>query len=107
MGSILNESDRTALMNRMHSLTASSTAQGGKMNCVEMLRHLRLSAQMATGELAGRHLRRETKMSQHLDAVHLPPLRSRRGSQRVHPVHECSAIAFIQDRTHTSTHLPY
>ena len=52
MGSILNESDRTALMNRMHSLTASSTAQWGKMNVGEMLRHLRLSAQMATGELA-------------------------------------------------------
>jgi hypothetical protein len=52
MGSILNESDRTAIINRMHSLTASSTARWGKMSVVAMLRHLRLSARMATGELA-------------------------------------------------------
>jgi len=30
MGSILNESDRTAIVNRMHSLTASSTARMGR-----------------------------------------------------------------------------
>ena len=52
MGSILNESDRTALISRMHSLTASSTARWGKMNVVGMLRHLSLSARMATGDLA-------------------------------------------------------
>jgi len=52
MGSILNQSDRTAIINRMHSLTASSTARWGKMNVVSMLRHLGLSARMATGDLA-------------------------------------------------------
>src|SRR5262245_9566620 len=51
MGSILNESDRTALLNRMHSLTASSTRQWGQMSVVGMLQHLSLSARMALGEL--------------------------------------------------------
>src|SRR6188474_2208522 len=52
MGSILTESDRTALISRMHSLTVSSTARWGKMNVLEMLQHLRLSAQMTLGELS-------------------------------------------------------
>jgi len=51
MGSILNESERTALLGRMHSLTATSTARWGKMNVVGMLQHLQLSTQMALGEL--------------------------------------------------------
>jgi len=51
MGSILTESDRTAVISRMQSLTASSTARWGKMNVLEMLQHLRLSAQMTLGEL--------------------------------------------------------
>lgn len=51
MGSILNESERNALLGRMRSLTATSTARWGKMNVVSMLQHLQLSAQMALGEL--------------------------------------------------------
>ena len=51
MGSILNENERTALLGRMNSLTASSTARWGQMNVVGMLQHLRLSARMALGEL--------------------------------------------------------
>jgi hypothetical protein len=51
MGSILNESDRAAICNRMRSLSASSTARWGKMNVTGMLQHLQLSAQMAVGEL--------------------------------------------------------
>jgi hypothetical protein len=51
MGSILNESDRTAICDRVRSLSASSKAQWGRMSLTEMLRHLRLSAQMAVGEL--------------------------------------------------------
>ena len=51
MGSILNEGDRTALLNRMQSLTASSTRRWGQMNVVGMLQHLSLSARMALGEL--------------------------------------------------------
>jgi uncharacterized protein DUF1569 len=51
MGSILNESHRTALLNRMHSLTASSGARWGQMNVVGMLQHLSLSARMGLGEL--------------------------------------------------------
>jgi hypothetical protein len=50
MGSILNEGERAALISRMQSLTASSTARWGKMNVLEMLQHLRLSAQMTLGE---------------------------------------------------------
>ena len=52
MGSILNESDRTALLSRMQTLTASSTPRWGKMNVLGMLQHLRLSAQMTLGELS-------------------------------------------------------
>ncbi|HET6979010.1 MAG TPA: DUF1569 domain-containing protein [Pyrinomonadaceae bacterium] len=51
MGSILNENERTVLLGRMQSLSASSTARWGKMNVVGMLQHLQLSARMALGEL--------------------------------------------------------
>lgn len=51
MGSILNENDRTAILDRLRLLSASSTGRWGKMNVTEMLEHLRLSAQMAVGEL--------------------------------------------------------
>ena len=52
MGSILNKSERAALISRIQTLTASSTARWGKMNVLEMLQHLRLSAQMTLGELS-------------------------------------------------------
>ena len=51
MGSILNESDRAEIVNRMRSLSASSTARWGSMNVASMLQHLRLSARMTLGEL--------------------------------------------------------
>ena len=51
MGSILNEADRTELVNRLRSLSASSTRRWGSMDVVAMLQHLRLSAGMALGEL--------------------------------------------------------
>ena len=51
MGSILNESDRTRISNRVRSLSVSSTARWGSMNVEGMLRHLSLAARMATGEL--------------------------------------------------------
>ena len=51
MGSILNENDRSAIVNRVQSLSASSTGRWGSMDVTRMLRHLRLSAQMATGDL--------------------------------------------------------
>lgn len=51
MGSILNERDRAAIRSRMQTLSASSSARWGKMNVTGMLEHLRLSAQMAVGEL--------------------------------------------------------
>jgi hypothetical protein len=51
MGSILNESDRAAIVSRFNSLSSSSTARWGKMNVVGMLQHLRLSAQMGLGEM--------------------------------------------------------
>jgi hypothetical protein len=52
MGSILNESERRALISRMHSLTASSAPRWGKMDVLAMLQHLRLSAEMTLGELS-------------------------------------------------------
>jgi hypothetical protein len=51
MGSILNDTDRTAIHNRVQSLSDSSTRQWGSMDVVGMLHHLRLSARMALGEL--------------------------------------------------------
>lgn len=52
MGSILNETDRAEIDRRMRSLTASSTRRWGTLDIVGMLEHLRLSANMALGELS-------------------------------------------------------
>ena len=52
MGSILNESERAAIVNRLRSLSASSTRRWGTMDVTGMLEHLRLSAQMGLGELS-------------------------------------------------------
>jgi hypothetical protein len=51
MRSILNETDRAEISNRMRSLSASSTGRWGSMNVVSMLQHLHLSTRMALGEL--------------------------------------------------------
>jgi hypothetical protein len=52
MGSILNEDDRAAIVRRVRSLSVSSTGRWGSMDVASMLRHLRLSALMALGELS-------------------------------------------------------
>ena len=52
MGSILNDTDRAAIHNRVQSLSESSTRRWGSMDVVGMLHHLRLSARMALGEMA-------------------------------------------------------
>ena len=51
MGSILSERDRTEIVTRVQSLSASSTGRWGSMDVACMLQHLRLSACMALGEL--------------------------------------------------------
>jgi Protein of unknown function (DUF1569) len=51
MGSILNEDNRSEIIRRMQSLSASSTRQWGSLDVVGMLQHLRLSARMTLGEL--------------------------------------------------------
>ena len=51
MRSILNEGDRATIVSRVRSLSASSTRRWGTMDVAGMLRHLRLSALMTTGEL--------------------------------------------------------
>ena len=51
MGSIHNESDRAAIVNRVRSLTTSSTRRWGTMDVTGMLKHLHLSALMALGEM--------------------------------------------------------
>jgi Protein of unknown function (DUF1569) len=51
MGSILNESERAEIVNRLQSLSASSAARWGTMNVESMLQHLSLSARMTLGEL--------------------------------------------------------
>ena len=52
MRSILNDGDRTAICNRVHSLSASSTARWGSMDVAGMLQHLRRSALLTLGELS-------------------------------------------------------
>ena len=52
MGSILNDADRVAIVNRLQSLSVSSSARWGTMNVVGMLEHLHRSALMAVGDLA-------------------------------------------------------
>lgn len=51
MGSILNKKDRAEIVNRINSLSTSSTARWGSMNVTGMLEHLRRSTRMALGEL--------------------------------------------------------
>ena len=51
MRSILNEADRAEINRRVRSLSDSSTGRWGSMDVVGMLKHLRLSASMALGEL--------------------------------------------------------
>lgn len=52
MGSILNDDDRTAIGKRVRSLSPTSTGRWGSMDVAAMLKHLRLSALMALGELS-------------------------------------------------------
>ena len=51
MRSILNDGDRTAICNRVRSLSASSTGRWGSLDVAGMLQHLRRSALMTVGEL--------------------------------------------------------
>ena len=51
MGSILNDADRTAILQRLGSVTSASGPRWGRMDAQAMLTHLRLSALMALGEL--------------------------------------------------------
>ena len=51
MGSILNDADRTAICQRIGTVTAASVPRWGRMDATAMLTHLRLSALMALGEL--------------------------------------------------------
>jgi uncharacterized protein DUF1569 len=51
VGSILNDADRTAIGQRIGTVTSASVARWGQMDVQAMLTHLRLSALMALGEL--------------------------------------------------------
>jgi Protein of unknown function (DUF1569) len=51
MRSILNESDRAEIVNRVQILSVSSTGRWGSMDVASMLQHLCLSARMGIGEL--------------------------------------------------------
>src|SRR5881394_747151 len=48
---ILNENDLDTILNRLKSLSGSSTRRWGSMDVMGMLKHLRLSALMTVGEL--------------------------------------------------------
>ena len=51
MGSILNDIDRTAILERIGSVTSASVPRWGRMDAKAMLTHLKQSALMALGEL--------------------------------------------------------
>jgi hypothetical protein len=51
VGSILNDDDRTAVRQRIGSVTGASAPRWGRMDAKTMLTHLRQSALMALGEL--------------------------------------------------------
>src|SRR5690349_6206945 len=51
MGSILNDADRTAILQRIGAVSSVSVPRWGRMDVQAMLNHLRLSALMALGEL--------------------------------------------------------
>jgi hypothetical protein len=51
MGSILNDVDRTAICQRIGSVTSASVPRWGRMDVQAMLTHLRQSALMALGDL--------------------------------------------------------
>lgn len=51
MGTILDDNDRAAITNRLNAISVASTARWGKMDVVQMLQHLNLSARMTVGEL--------------------------------------------------------
>ena len=51
MGSILNDVDRTAISQRIGSITSASVPRWGRMDARAMLTHLKQSALMALGEL--------------------------------------------------------
>jgi hypothetical protein len=51
VGSILNDDDRTAICQRIDSVTSASAPRWGRMDAKAMLTHLRDSARMALGEL--------------------------------------------------------
>jgi hypothetical protein len=51
VGSILNDVDRKAILERIGSVTSASTRRWGRMDTRAMLTHLKQSALMALGEL--------------------------------------------------------
>jgi hypothetical protein len=51
VGSILNDVDRTAILERIGSVTSASVPRWGRMDAKAMLTHLKQSALMALGEL--------------------------------------------------------
>src|SRR6185503_13075567 len=51
MGSILNDDERTAICQRIGSVTSGSVPRWGQMDAKAMLTHLKQSALMALGEL--------------------------------------------------------
>jgi hypothetical protein len=51
VGSILNDVDRTAICQRIASVTSASVPHWGRMDAQAMLTHLKQSALMALGEL--------------------------------------------------------
>jgi hypothetical protein len=52
MGSILNEKDRASILNRLRSLSVSSSARWGQLSVAGMLQHLKRSCLMTVGELS-------------------------------------------------------
>lgn len=98
MGSILNETDRSKVINRMQSLTASSTARWGKLNVVGMLQHLRLSMRMGLGELPVASVNKRPFQMFPLKQLVLYVLPFPKGAPTAHELYPEGGSAFDEER---------
>jgi hypothetical protein len=98
MRSILNESDREEICNRLRSLSASSAARWGRMDVRGMLQHLHLSAQMALGELTVTTANKRAFQVFPLKHLILYVLPFPKGAPTARELHPGAAASFEEER---------
>jgi hypothetical protein len=98
MRTILNASDRAAICSRVGSLSAASTARWGQMGVTGMLQHLRLSAQMAVGELTVASANKRAFQVFPLKHLILYVLPFPKGAPTARELHPGAAASFEEER---------